>query len=54
MIWIILIIFWVIITYTHPWIDSFVDYRGNKHVVLWYTDFKGNRTFINLIGDQED
>ena len=51
---IILLILVAIITYSHPWIDVFTDYRGVKHRVLWYTNLKGERVFINLIGgDQE-
>ena len=53
MVWVILLILWAVITYTHPWIDSYTDYIGEKHTVLWYTNFKGERKFINLIGDQE-
>lgn len=43
----------MIITYTHPWIDYYTDYRGIKHLVLWFTNVKGERKFINLIGSQE-
>lgn len=52
MIWIILLL--ILITYTRPWIDVYEDYRGIKHIVLWYSDFKGERRckFIE-IGDQE-
>lgn len=53
MIWIVLLLLWVIITYTHPWIDSYTDYRGIKYIVLWYTSFKGERKFINILGSQE-
>ena len=53
MVWVILLILWAVITYTHPWIDSYTDYIGGKHTVLWYTNFKGERKFINLIGDQK-
>lgn len=51
MIWIIFLL--ILIVYTHPWIDVYNDYRGTKHIVLWYTDFRGKRVFINLIGGQE-
>ena len=53
MIWIFLIIIWVVVTYTHPWIDSFKDFRGTKHILLWYTNFKGERKYVDLTGDQE-
>jgi len=53
MILIILLIFCVVITYTHPWIDIFTDYRGIQHIIFWYTNFKGERKFINLLGSQE-
>ena len=54
MIWIFLIILWGIITYIHPWIDYFQDYRGINHVFLWYTNFKGERKYIELTGGQEE
>ena len=52
MIWILLIL-GIIIAYTHPWIDVYKDYRGATHIVLWYTNLKEQRKFINLIGGQE-
>ena len=42
------------LSYTHPWIDVFKDFRGVKHIVLWYTNYKGERKFINLTGDQQE
>ena len=50
---IILCILWVIITYTDPWIDKYTDYRGEKHIVFWYTSFSGERKYIDLVGGQE-
>lgn len=32
--------------------DIFYDYRNQFHIVLWYT-FKGQRKFINIVGDQQ-
>ena len=49
---IILIILYTIIVYLHPWIDSYTDYRNIKHVVLWYTNFRGERKYYDLIGSQ--
>ena len=37
--------------YYNPWIDIYKDYRGEKHIVLWYNDLKGERKFIDLLGD---
>lgn len=51
MIWILLII--LLIFYFRPWIDIYTDYKEIKHIVLWYTNFKGKRMFINLIGSQK-
>lgn len=51
MIWIILLI-WTIIIYTHPWIDVYKDFRGKRHIVIWYTNFKEERKFVE-IGGQE-
>lgn len=50
----LILILYIIISYTHPWIDIFKDFRGVKHTVLWYTNYKGERKFINLIGDQQE
>ena len=47
---IIMFLLWIVITYTHPWIDKYTDYRGEKHLVLWYTNLKAERTYIDLIG----
>ena len=49
---IIILICYAVIVYTHPWIDSYEDYKGEKHKVLWYTNYKGERKFINLTGGQ--
>lgn len=43
----------IVLLYTHPWIDKYTDYRGQKHLVLWFTNHKGDRKFINIIGSQE-
>lgn len=50
---IIIMILYAIIGYIHPWIDNFSDYRGEKHIILWYTNFKGERKFINITGSQQ-
>jgi hypothetical protein len=50
----LILILCIIISYTHPWIDVFKDFRGVKHIVLWYTNYKGERKFINLSGDQQE
>ena len=44
----------ILLVYTCPRIDSYTDYRGIKHLVLWYTNLKGERDFINLIGDRSN
>lgn len=48
MIWIIIILF--LIFYLRPWIDIYTDYRGIKHIILWYTNLKGERNYINIGG----
>ena len=35
-----------------PYIDSYIDYRGNHHIILWYNNIKGERKFINIKGEQ--
>lgn len=34
-----------------PHLDIFHDYRGEKHIILWYNWFD-DRRFINIIGSQ--
>lgn len=51
MIWLIIIIA-IVFMYTRPWLDIYTDYRGVKHKILWFTDFKGNRKFIDFGGSQ--
>lgn len=50
---IVLLLIILVIGYTHPWVDIYKDYRGVQHVTLWYSNYKGERKFINLIGDQK-
>jgi len=42
----------IIFVYTNPWIDKYTDYRNEKHLVFWYTNYKGERKFINIVGSQ--
>jgi hypothetical protein len=49
----ILLLIIIVIGYTHPWIDVYTDYRGVRHITLWYSNYRGERKFINLIGGQE-
>lgn len=35
-----------------PYIDSYIDYRGNHHIILWYNDLKGERKYLNIKGEQ--
>ena len=50
---IILLLIFLCVFYTRPWIDRYKDYRGIEHIVLWYTNHKGERKFISLVGGQE-
>lgn len=45
----------LIILIWHLWysLDIFVDYRGKFHIIIWYTNNKGVRKFINLFGSQK-
>ena len=36
-----------------PYIDSYIDYRGQHHIILWYNNSEGQRKYINIIGNQE-
>ena len=49
---ILLLIIVAVFIYCRHWIDYYTDYRGEKHLILWYTNFKEERKFINLIGNQ--
>ena len=50
---VIFIVFFIIIFYKiyDPFVDMFEDYRGEKHIILWY-NYKGKRKSINIIGSQ--
>jgi hypothetical protein len=50
-IWLIIILA-IFLVYTRPWLDTFTDYRGIKRKILWFNNFKGERKFIDLGGDQ--
>jgi len=47
-----LLILLILFFYFQPWVDNYVDYRGQKHIILWYS-FNGKRCFINIVGNQE-
>lgn len=49
---IFIIIFTILYSIYDPFIDIFEDYRGEKHIMLWYNK-KGKRKFINIIGSQQ-
>jgi len=55
MIFFIIFLILLLLVFASPWIDIFTDYRGIKHIILWYTNMvTGERKFIDLIGgDQE-
>jgi hypothetical protein len=47
---IIIIFILILIWYFQPWVDYYKDYRGTKHLVLWY-NWKGFRNFYDFSGD---
>lgn len=49
---IFVIIFTILYSIYNPFIDVFEDYRGEYHIILWYTNNKGERNYINIIGNQ--
>jgi hypothetical protein len=49
----VILIILVIIGIYDPYIDCFYDYRGKYHIILWYNDSKGQRKYINIIGNQD-
>jgi hypothetical protein len=34
-----------------PYIDSYIDYRGKHHIILWYSNIKGERKYLNIKGE---
>ena len=52
MILVILIFLTILYIIYEPYIDYFEDYRGEYHIILWYTNNKGERSYINIIGNQ--
>lgn len=51
MILIILIFLTILYIIYEPYLDFFKDYRGKYHIILWYNN-KGERSYINIIGNQ--
>ena len=50
---IILILLILVIGITfQPYIDSYIDYRGQHHIILWYNNLKGERKYLNIKGEQ--
>lgn len=52
MIWILLLII-IMLFYFQPWVDVYTDYRNQEHIVLWYTNLKGTRSYLNIVGNRE-
>ena len=54
MIYLIILVIILIIIYKlyNPFIDIFEDYRGEKHIILWYNG-KNKREYINIVGSQQ-
>ena len=44
MIWVlgIILLLMIILMFLNPYIDSFIDYRGQKHILIWYNDIFSN------------
>lgn len=53
MIYLLIILIGLGLVYLWYSLDIFVDYRGKFHIIIWYTNSKGVRKFINLLGSQE-
>lgn len=51
MILLLLILIFILYLIYDPFIDIFTDFRGEYHIILWY-NYKGERRFINIIGEQ--
>ena len=52
MMYIILLLIVICLFFFSPYIDIFTDYRGKKHIIIWYS-IRGRRKFVNLLGNQE-
>ena len=46
---IILLCICFIIIQCYPYLDVYTDSDNVKHIILWYSDFNGNRKFIKIL-----
>lgn len=49
-IFIIVLILLVLLLHTNPYIDVIKDHSGNRHYLIWYTNFKSERVYIDITG----
>lgn len=47
---IIIILIGLLVFHLRPWIDICKNYKGEKYILLWYTNFKGERNYIRIGG----
>lgn len=49
-IFIIVLILVVLLLHTSPYIDTIKDRSGKRHYLIWYTNFKSERVYIDITG----
>ena len=49
-IFIIVLILVVLFLHTSPYIDTIKDRSGKRHYLIWYTNFKSERVYIDITG----
>ena len=49
-IFIIVLILIVLFLHTNPYIDVIRDHSSKKHYLIWYTNFKSERVYIDITG----
>ena len=47
-IFIIFLLLIVLFLHTSPYIDVIKDLSGKKHYLIWYTNFKSERVYIDI------
>ena len=49
-IFVIFLILIVLLLHTNPYIDVIKENKNKKHYLIWYTNFKSERVYIDITG----
>ena len=52
MIWVIIVLIFLILILSSPYIDIYRDFEDKLHIIIWYTNHNNERKHFNLIGGQ--